>query len=128
MVEIIGAMTVDLTAGMAGQFLPMRTSIDLFVWIEREVSCREEPGFGVWSLPAVDAILETILIGEARIAGAVVDVGDVGIELFLLADHQAVERVIVGIGGQLRALKIGFIFSNGDGVFFAPSNIGLRFS
>jgi hypothetical protein len=46
------------------------------------------------------------------------DVGDVGIDLFVPADLQAVERVIVGIGGQLPALKIGFIFSDGDGVFF----------
>ena len=128
MVEIIGAMAVDLVAGMAGQFLPMRTSIHLFVWIEREVSCREEPWLGVWTLPAVDAILETLLIGKARIACAVLDVGDVGIDLFILADLQAVERVIVGIGGQLPVLKIGFIFSDGGDVFFAPSNIGLRFS
>ena len=63
MVEIIGAMAVDLVAGMSGQFPPLRTSIHLFVWIEREVSCREEPWLGVRSLPAVDAILEPFLIG-----------------------------------------------------------------
>ena len=118
MVEIIGAMAVDLVAGMAGQVLPLRTSIHLFVWIEREVSCREEPWLGVWTLPVVEAILETLLIGKARIACAVLDVGNVSIDLFILADLQAVERVIVGIGGQLPALKIGFIFSDGGDVFF----------
>ena len=128
MVNIIGAIAVDLVAGMTGQLLPLRTSIHLFVWIEREVSCREEPWLGARSLPAVNAILETLLIGKARIACAVLDVGNVRIDLFILADLQAVERVIVGISGQLPALKIAFIFSDGDGVFFAPSNIGLRFS
>ena len=37
MVNIIGAIAVDLVAGMAGQFFSLRTSIHLFVWIEREV-------------------------------------------------------------------------------------------
>ena len=128
MVNIIGAIAVDLVACMTGQFLSLRTTIHLFVRIEREVSCREEPWLGVGSLPAVNAILETLLIGKARIACAVLDVGNVGIDLFSLADLQAVERMIVGIGGQLFALKIAFIFSDGDGVFFAPSTIGLRFS
>jgi len=113
---------------MAGQFLPLRTAIHLFVWIEREVSCREEPWLGVWTLPAMDAILKTLLLGKERIALAELDVGNISIDLFILADLQAVERVIVAIGGQLLALKIGFIFSAGGGVFFAPSNIGLRFS
>jgi hypothetical protein len=93
-VEIIGAMAVDLVAGMAGQLLPVRAEINLFGRIEREVSYREAARLGVRSLPAVDAILETLLIGtpscvrcrEARIACAVLDVGDVGIDLFLLAD------------------------------------------
>ncbi len=76
----------------------------------------------------MDAILKTFLISKARIACTVLDVGDVSIDLFILADLQAVERVIVGIGGQLPALKIGFIFSDGGDVFFARSNIGLRFS
>ena len=120
MVEIIGAMAVDLTAGMAGQFLPLRTAIHLFVWIEREVSCREEPWLGVWTLPAMDAILKTLLLGKERIALAELDVGNISIDLFILADLQAVERVIVAIGGQLLALKIGFIFSAGGGVFLRP--------
>jgi hypothetical protein len=36
--------------------------------------------------------------------------------------------MIVAIGGELPALKIGFIFSDGGDVFFAPANIGLMFS
>jgi len=122
-------MAVDLTVGITGQFLPLRTSIDLFVRIENKVRNSEATRLGVRSLPAAEgAILETLLIGKARIACAVLDVGDVRIDLFILADLQAVERVIVGIGGQLFALKIGFIFSDGGDVFFTLSNIGLRFS
>lgn len=76
----------------------------------------------------MDALLEALLIGKARIAFPELDVGDVGIDLFLPAQSQAVERMIVAVGGQLPALKIGFIFSAGGDVFFAPSNIGSRFS
>jgi hypothetical protein len=78
----------------------------------------KRPWLGVWSLPAVDAILETLLIGKARIAFAELDVGDVSIDLFIPAQSQAVERMIVAVGGQLPALKIGFIFSDGGDVFF----------
>jgi len=112
MVDIIGSMAVDLVAGMAGQFFSVGTTIDLLAWIEREVENSEESGLGIGSR------LEASLLSKARIACAVLDVGDVGIDLFLLADLQAVERVIVGIGGQLPALKIGFIVSDGGDVFF----------
>ena len=128
MVNIIGAIAVDLVVSMTGQFFPLRTKINLFAWIEREVSCSEETWLGIGSLPAVDAILETFLIGKARIAFAEVDVGEVSIDLFVPAQSQAVERMIVAIGGELLALKIGFIFSDGSNVLFAPSNIGARFS
>jgi len=128
MAHIIGSIAVDLVAGMAGQFFSLRTKIHLFVRIEREVNCSKETWLGIGSLPAVNAILETFLIGKARIAFAELDVRDVSIDLFIPTHSQAVERMIVAIGGQLLALKIGFIFSDGGDVFFAPSNIGLRFS
>ena len=128
MVDIIDSIAIDLVARMAGQFLPLRTQIHLFVRIEREVRNSEGTGLGIGSLPAVNAILETFLIGETRIAFAELDVGDVGIDLFVPAYSQTVERMIVAIGGQLPALKIGFIFSNGGDVFFPPASIGSRFS
>ena len=68
------------------------------------------------------------MIGKAWIPFSELDVGNIGIDLFIPADSQAVERMIVAVGGQLLALKIGFIFSDGDDVFFPPSNIGARFS
>ena len=128
MVDIIGSKAVGLVAGMAGQFFPMRAEINLFDWIEREIRNAKEPRLRTWSLPAVNASLETLLIGKARVTFAELDVGDVGIDLFILAHRQAVERMIVAIGGQLLALKIGFIFSDGGDVFFALVNIGSRFS
>jgi hypothetical protein len=128
MVDIIGTIAVGLVAGMASQFFSLRTKINLFFWIEREVSCREETGLGVGSLPAVETILEAPLLGKARIAFAELDVGDVRIDLFFPAYRQAVEGMIIAVRGQLLALKIGFIFSDGGDVFFAPFTIGLRFS
>jgi hypothetical protein len=128
MVDIIGAIAVGLVAGMAGQFFSLGTDIHLLARIEREVSGREETWLGVGSLPAVDAILETLLIGKTWIAFAELDVGDVGIDLFLPAYRQAVERMVVAVGSELLALKIGFIFSDGDDVFFALTNIGSMFS
>ena len=114
MVDIIGAIAVGLIAGMAGQFFSVRTKIHLFGCIEREVSSGEGTWLGVRSLPAVDAILEALLIGKARIAFAELDVGDVRIDLFIFADRQAVERVIVAVRGQLFALEIGWLFANGN--------------
>ena len=117
-------MTVDLVAGMTFQFFSVRTKIDLLAFIISKISRTERPRLGISLL----LIFEALLLGKERIALAELDIGNVCIDLFILADLQAVERMIVAIGGQLLALKIGFIFSAGGGVFFAPSNIGLRFS
>lgn len=122
-------MAVDLVAGMASQLIALRTAIHLFGRIEREVGSGKETWLGVGSLPAAEgAIFETLLIGKTRIALAELDVGDVGVESFIFADRQAVQRMIVAIGGELFSMKIGVIFSDGDDVFFAPSTIGLRLS
>ena len=73
MVDIIGSMAVDLTAGMAGWFFPMWTTIDLSGLVEREV-CRGE----LLRLGACLLFDEAFLIREARIAFAELDIGDVG--------------------------------------------------
>jgi len=41
---------------MTGQFFPLRTKIDLFACVKREVRSSEDAWLPVWSLPAVDAI------------------------------------------------------------------------
>lgn len=127
-INIIGSIAVSLVTGMAGQLFALRTEIHLFDGIEREVRRCEGTWLDGWSLLAVDAILEALLIGKARISFSELDVGDVSIDLFIPAYSQAVERMIVAIGGQLFALKIGFIFPDGGDVFFAPANIGSMFS
>ena len=106
----------------------MRTEIHLPARIEKEVRSSEKTGLGIWSLSAVDTHLEALLISKALVPFAELDVGNIRIDLFIFAHHQRLIRMIVAIGGQLPALKIGFIFSDGGDVFFPPSNIGLRFS
>ena len=85
MVHIIGSIEVGLVAGMAGQFFPLRTQIHLFGWLEREVRCGKKTCLHGWPLPAVDTILEALLIGKVRIAFTELDVGDISIDLFITA-------------------------------------------
>lgn len=117
-IHIIGSIAVGLVAGTAGQFISLRAEINLFAWIEREVRSCEETCLGVWSLPAVDAILEAFLICKARIAFAELDVGDVSIDLFIPAQSQAVERMIVAVCSELLSLKITFIFADRSKILF----------
>ena len=116
MVDIIGSMAVDLTSGMAGEFFSVRTKINLSGGIEREVSSAERTWLGVRTLSAMDAIFEALLIGKARVAFSELDIGDIGVELFIFADRQTVERVIVAVCCQLFALEKGWLFSNGNQV------------
>ena len=76
----------------------------------------------------MNAILETLLIGKARIAFAELDVRDVCIDVFVLAEGERRERVVVAVGGELFFLEEGITFSDGDNVFFAPLIMGSRFS
>jgi len=54
------------------------------------------------------------------------DIWDVGVELFILTDFQTVERVVVGIGGELLALKEGRFFANGKHVLFGVIEHGFE--
>jgi len=90
-VNIIGAIAVGLVAGMTGQFFSVRTEIHLLGGIEREGRRSEETWLSSGSLPAVDAILEALLLGKALISFAELDVGDVRIDLFIFADRQTLE-------------------------------------
>ncbi len=92
MVNIVSAMAVDLVMGVAGQLLVIRADVNLFSGIQEEVRQREGGCLCLRSLPAAEgAILETLLLGEAHIAFAELDVGDVRINLFIPADYQALE-------------------------------------
>ena len=69
----------------------------------------------------MNAILETLLLCKVRIPFAELDVGDVGVDLFIPADRQAVERMIVAIGGQLFPLEVSLGFANRLKVLFCAS-------
>ncbi len=118
MVDIIGLIAVDLIASMAGQFFPLRTEINLFTRIEREVRSSEETWLGGWSLPALNALLEALLIGKVRIAFTKLNVGDISSDLFIPAQSQTVERMIVAVCGELFSLKIGFVLVDGNEILF----------
>ena len=91
LVDIISAVTVALVARVAGQFFSLRTEIDLLAFIIRKIIRGEATGLGVRSLPAVNAIFETLVLGKARIAFAELDVRNVGVNFFIFADRQTIE-------------------------------------
>ncbi len=71
----------------------------------------------------MNAVLEAVACGEALIAFAEADVGDVGVELFALADGQAAQRMIVAIGGQLPAFKVTLPSLPRLGSFWARNSV-----
>ena len=118
MIHIIGSIAVDLVVRMTGQFFSLRAEINLLAGVKRKIRSVERTRLRACALPAVDAILEAFLIRKVRITFAEVDVGDVGVDLFILAHIQTVERMIVAIGGELLSLKIGFILANRCQILF----------
>ena len=118
MVHIIGSITVGLVAGMAGQFFTLRAEINLFDWIEREVRGGEGTWLGNWSLPGMDAILESLLSGKAFISFAELDIGDVSIQTFGLAKCQTTQAVIVAVRRELFTSKVVFILAQSADVLF----------
>ncbi len=84
---------------MTFQLFSVRTTIDALAFIISKISRAKRTRFGVCFL----LIFETLLISKARIALAELDVGDVRVHLFLFADRQTVQRIIVAIGGEFFA-------------------------
>ena len=109
MIDVVQAIAVALVAGMQGQFLPLRTEIDLPRVIGFEIFHREGLFAFLLALPAVEAILEALLLGKAPVPLAKLDVGDVSIHPFGPAEGQALKTVIVAVCGQLFALEELFI-------------------
>ena len=97
MVDIIQAMAIALVASMAGQFLALRADVNLPGGIEFEIFDRERLQLFLLPLPAMNAVLEALLIGKALIPLAKLNVGDVSIDPFRLAERQAVEAMIVAV-------------------------------
>ena len=78
-IDIIRAVTVDLVARMTLQLFFVWTEIDALAFIISKISRAERNRLGICFL----LIFEALLIGKARIACAVLDVGDVSVHLFL---------------------------------------------
>ena len=83
LVDIIGAVQVDLVARMTLQFFSVRTEIDALAFIIRKISGAERTRLGIRLL----AIFETLLLGKARIALAELDAGIIRVHLFIFADR-----------------------------------------
>ena len=115
MIDIISAVTVDLVARMTLQYFSVRTEIDALAFIIRKISRAERTRLGICIL----LIFETLLIGKARIALAELDIGDVRVQLFIFADRQTVQRMIVTIGGEFFALEVVWVFANRNQIFFS---------
>jgi len=86
LVDIIRAVTIELVARMTLQFFSVRTKIDALAFIIRKISGGEGTWLEVRSLPAVDAILEALLIGKAWISFSELDIWDEGIDLCTTSD------------------------------------------
>jgi len=127
-VDIVGAIAVRLVAGMAGELLPLGANVNLVDRIKGEISGSEGGRFaGLW-LFGLDAVLEALLVSKALVPFSELDIGDISIDVFGLAQGERLERVVVAVGSELFFLEEGITFSDGDGVFFAPLIMGSRFS
>ena len=113
-IDIIRAVTVDLVVRMTFQFFSVRTKIDLLAFIISKINRAERTRLGICLL----LIFETFLISKARIALAELDIGNVRNNLFILSNLQAIERMIIGIGGELFTLEVVRGFANRNYILF----------
>ncbi len=108
MVDVVHPIAVALIARLQAEFLAIRTDVDLSGVVALEIVRREQPPPLHRPLPAMDTVLEALLLGEAFIPLAELDVGDGGVHACGLAKGQAVETVLVAVGGQLLAFEVVF--------------------
>ena len=123
-INIINPVAVALAASTAFQDLALRTDIDLSGNIEDKVCIRELRFWFRRSRSAMDAILEPLLFEEAGISLAKLQVRDVSIQLFPLAESQIGKAVIVAVGGELFALKVAWLLANGLHILLATLQHG----
>jgi hypothetical protein len=72
----------------------------------------------------MDTILESLLLEEAGISLAKLDIRDIGIQLFCLAERQIGKAVVVAVCTELPALEIVRGFANGLHVLFGALQHG----
>jgi hypothetical protein len=76
----------------------------------------------------MDALFESLLFSKALISLAELDIGDISIEAFRLAECQRFITMVVAVCRELLSSKVVFFLAKGAYVLFAPTNIGARFS
>src|SRR5690606_37697731 len=92
----------------------VRTAIDLLAFIISKISRAERTRLGISPL----LIFEALLLGKTRIALAELDIGNVRINFFIFADLQTIERMIIGIGGELFTCEVVWVFANRNHILF----------
>ena len=123
-INIIDPVAVALAASSAFQHLALRTDIDLPGTIEEKV-CIGELRFSFrGSRSPMNAILESLLLEEAWIAFAKLQIWDVSVQLFCLAERQISKAVVVAVRRELLALKVTGQFANGLHVLFGTLQHG----
>ena len=125
-IDIIDPVAVGLAACATSQDLSLRTDIDLAESIEAKVRIGELRVFFHGSSSGMNAILESHLLEKAGIPFAELDVGDVGVQLFPLAERQIGQAVIIAVGGELFALKVIGLLANGLHILFGTLQHGVQ--
>ncbi len=64
------------------------------------------------------------MISKSLISFSELDVGDVGVNLLIFAQRQTVQRMVAAVSGELFALEIGWLFSDGGEIFLGSLQHG----
>ena len=105
---------------MTGELLALGTNVNLVDRIKGEISGSEGVRLGCLCLGGVDVILEALLVRKALAPFSEVDIWEISIDVFGLAEGERLKRVVVAVSSELLFLEEGLTFSDGDGVFFLP--------
>ena len=125
-INIINPVAVALAASTAFQDLALRTDIGLSGNIEDEICIRELRFLLCGTCSTMDAILEPLLFEEAWVPFAKLEIRDVSIQLFPLAESQIGKAVIVAVGCELFALKVLGLLANGLHILFGTLEHGVQ--
>ena len=104
--------------------MALRTKIALPGIIEDEVSGRENTFFMRGSCSGMDAVFESLLSGETFIPLAKLQVGDIGIEILILAEDEIGQREIITIRAELLAVEVVRTFADGPHVLLGSRHYG----